>query len=151
MCRIVALDETQHRRLLFKVRAHASMCSAFSPSHYSFRRRVALLPCFMIWKLGASWGLKLSRYMCGCRYNPPELHSNGFISLSSYGKCADFLFFLMLHSLFMAYNAWRRPRDSIFLSVRPTREQLYKHLHENQPKQPTATILAEGDPIRDDL
>ena len=131
---------------------HASMSSAFPPSHWALRCRVAggsgSTMIAMVGKLVASRDLELSQYMCACRHDPPELHSGGFISLSSYQKCADFLLFLMLHSLFMAYNAWRRPRDSIFLSVAPTREQLYRHLHAIT-EEPTASALAEDDPIRD--
>ena len=55
-------------------------------------------------------------------YGPPEWRVGGFISLSSFQKCADFLFFQALHSFYAAYELWQRPGEAVFVSSKPQRD-----------------------------
>ena len=87
------------------------------------------------------------------RYQPPEKKDMaGFVTLSSYHKCTDFLFFQarayasilhkcdmnfdtacvqMMKSFYAAYTAWRLPGHAVFLQTAPERKDVYARFYED--------------------
>lgn len=64
------------------------------------------------------------------KYQPPELRDvAGFITLSSYHRCCNFLFFQASKSLYKVHSMWSNPGHAVFLATAPKRDELYTQLY----------------------
>ena len=90
--------------------------------------------------------MKLQAAYLYTKYDPPELIADGYVVFSTYRKCCDLFFFLLLHSLQMAYCAWRYPREALFLKTSPSRQDLYAQFYTqcNQEMQLTSVIARDA-------
>ena len=55
-------------------------------------------------------------------YDVPEWKVGDFVSLSSYRKCCDLLFFQAVHSLYAGIALWLHPQDAVFVTSKPERD-----------------------------
>ena len=77
-------------------------------------------------------------------YDPPELHDvAGFVTLSSYRRCCNFLFFQALNSFYKVHSAWTNPGHAVFLVTPPKRNELYSRLYGQMSVQMGATVMLE--------
>ena len=64
------------------------------------------------------------------KYQPPELRDvAGFITLSSYHRCCNFLFFQASKTLYKVHSMWSNPGHAVFLATAPKRNELYARLY----------------------
>jgi hypothetical protein len=64
------------------------------------------------------------------KYQPPELRDvAGFITLSSYHRCCNFLFFQASKTLYKVHSMWSNPGHAVFLATAPKRDELYTRLY----------------------
>ena len=64
------------------------------------------------------------------KYQPPELRDvAGFITLSSYHRCCNFLFFQASKTLYKVHSMWSNPGHAVFLATAPKRDELYARLY----------------------
>ena len=55
-------------------------------------------------------------------FDIPEWKAGEFVSLSSYRKCCDFMFFKAVHLFYGLANLWMYPQHAVFVSSKPTRD-----------------------------
>ena len=63
-------------------------------------------------------------------YEPLEIRDvAGFVTISSYQRCCNFLFFQALKSLYAAHSAWSHREHAVFVATVPKRAEPYTRLY----------------------